>query len=123
MDPITTLAITMLCSLWVAAWLNWLFVGEVRHLIVTFFPARMLAGVPKCDILLMTHDELLMFICGKSELPMFFRKLLTCPLCMSAHVSTVGVIFGLIAGLPLGSAPLVWAASAWVGYKLHSKLN
>lgn len=118
MDPIATLVFVLLGALTVAALLNWTFEGEIRHLMVASFPERMLAGCPRSKLLLMTQEELTMFICGASDLPMFFRKLLTCPRCMSAHLSAFATLLALMTGLYWPVAPLVWAASAWLGYKL-----
>ena len=119
----TVLVSLLLCSLWVAAWLNWLFNGEVRNVLVVCFPSRMLADTPRSEILLKSPSDLTVFICGVSDIPMFFRKLLSCPRCLSAYVSAAGTLVAVFAGLPALPAILVWAASAWIGLKLHTHIK
>ena len=119
---LSVLIITLLLAGWVAAWINWLFNGELRQFAVSkFFPSRWIGNTDRTEILYMTQDELMTFICTVDGMPEFLRGVLTCPLCMSAHVAGVGAI---IAAYPIYAAsggywmliPLVWATAAVVGF-------
>lgn len=118
----SVLVIALLLAGWVAAWINWLFNGELRQFAVSkFFPRRWIGDTDRTEILFMTQEEFMTFACTVNGMPEFLRGVMTCPLCMSAHVAGVGTI---LAAYPIYAMsggywmliPLVWAASAVVGF-------
>ena len=136
MDPIShaafALLLTALNGLWVAAWLHWIFGGEIRHWVVRYlFPSKWLGGERRDAIKFLSHDEMDMYIATNLSMPAFLRGVMTCPGCMSAHLSYLGLLafyaacflvssYDLIlASLP--AFPLVWAGSAFTGRALFSK--
>jgi hypothetical protein len=130
----STLLSLALLSLWVAAWLRWVFEGDIRQfLFAKVFPARWRAGRAPEEVLHMMKDEITSFLAIESAAPEFVNGVLGCPVCLSAHLAAAGLPFvavatvasagtggQLVAGLSL--LPLLWAAGAWVGNRLHSKL-
>lgn len=113
-----------LAALWTAAWLHWFFRGELRQFLFCYvFPESWSAGRPVEDILSMLTDEFDMFMAAESQAPRFVRGVLGCPGCLSAYISAVGTLFAVLAfGAPWLAAPLLWAAAAWTGHRLHHHL-
>lgn len=113
--------VTLLLAGWVAAWCNWLFNGEIRQFVVSRFPRRWIGSKDRSEIAHMSRDEFMMFVCTVGGMPEFLRGVLTCPLCLSAHIAGVGTI--LVArpiyvwsGGFLEIIPLAWAAAAVIGF-------
>lgn len=120
-NPLTILVLVALVAGWTAAWLNWLFNGELRQFVVSKFPDRWISGTSRSDILHMSQDEFMIFMCTVSGMPEFLRGVLTCPLCLSAHVAGVGAILAArtiytASGGAWEIIPLVWAAGAVIGF-------
>lgn len=118
---ISILIVTLLLAGWVAAWINWLFNGEIRQFVISKFPRKWIGQADRTDIMFLTKDELMKFICTVDGMPEFLRGVLTCPLCMSAHVAGVGTILAaypiyVLSGGFWSLIPLVWAAAAVVGF-------
>jgi hypothetical protein len=119
-------------SLWVAAWLHWLFVGDIRHfLFAKIFPEKWRTERSPREILLMPTEEFEIFLGIESSAPMFVNGLLGCPGCSSAYLSAVGVVFtapmlllacGSIGEIITGACllPLLWGGGAWLGHRLHA---
>lgn len=107
---------------WTAAWLNWLFNGEIRQFIIAkFFPDRWIGGWSRLDILHMNNEELMMFLCTASGIPEFIRGVSTCPLCLSAYIAGFGALLSARAiyytsGGLWELIPLVWALGAVIGF-------
>lgn len=136
------IAVTLV-ALWVAAWLHWVFVGSIRQfLFAKVFPARWRGGRTARQILFMPSssaagiDNVGNFLAVESAAPDFVNGVLGCPGCLSAHLAAVGVVFAVpllpwdlaisqgwasVAALA-SSLPLIWAASAWIGHRLHARL-
>jgi hypothetical protein len=120
-DTLTILVSVALIAGWTAAWLNWLFNGELRQFVVSKFPDRWISGTSRSDIQHMSQDEFMIFMCTVSGMPEFLRGVLTCPLCLSAHVAGVGAILAArtiytAAGGSWEVIPLAWAAGAVIGF-------
>lgn len=140
----------VLLSGWTAAWLEWLFRGEIRHAIVRWLlpPAwtQDVVGMDGDEVIpveFLSSDDLSAAIAASYTMPAFLRGILTCPRCMSAHVAGAGALLltacraWSLLGFWLGGAngcqllseaiatalclPLVWATGAFVGYKLFIK--
>ena len=115
-------------SLWVAAWLYWLFSGDIRQFLFAYIlPARWRSTYSPRDIMLTGSDGFDVFLATTTAIPLFIRGLFSCPGCMSAHLSSVGTLPALtLLWLGFGPsallvAPFVWAGGAWVGHRLHSR--
>jgi len=112
--------LTALIAGWTAGWLNWLFNGELRQFLVSKFPRPWIGAHSRSDIAHMDQEEFMVFMCTVSGMPEFLRGVLTCPLCLSAHVAGVGTILASRAILQVSGfwemIPLVWATGAVVGF-------
>lgn len=69
----------------------------------------------------MNQEEFVIFMCTVSGMPEFLRGVLTCPLCLSAHVAGVGTILAArtiytASGGAWEIIPLAWAAGAVIGF-------
>lgn len=115
-------------SMWVAAWLHWVFHGEVRHFLIRFvFPDAWKGGREDGDIATMLPEDMETFLTLESDAPPFVRGLLTCPGCLSAHFSGYAALMSgaalALLGAPVAAAialPILsWAPSAWAGHRLH----
>jgi len=118
---ITILILIALIAGWTAAWLNWLFNGEIRQFIVSKFPERWISGTSRSDICHMNQDEFMIFMCTVSGMPEFLRGVLTCPLCLSAHIAGAGTILAsrmiyTASGGIWERSPLVWGTGAVIGF-------
>lgn len=118
---LSLIIITILLAGWVAAWLNWTFNGELRQFIVSRFPRKWIGPVDRIDIVHMDRDEFLIFLCTVSGMPEFLRGVLSCPLCLSAHIAGAGALLSIrpiyvLSGGFWELIPLVWAAAAVIGY-------
>lgn len=111
---------------WTAAWLHWMFDGDIRRfLFAKVFPTSWRGGREPTDIMLMSGEEFMMFLGIESSAPAFVNGVLSCPACSSAYVSAVGIVLALFGGIltcNLLAVPLVWAAAAWAGHRLHKHL-
>lgn len=116
------LILTLLLAGWVAAWSNWIFNGEIRQVVVSkLFPRKWIGSVDRNDIAYMNRDEFLIFLCTVSGMPEFVRGVMSCPLCLSAHIAGVGALIAVrpiyvLSGGFWELIPLVWAAAAVVGF-------
>lgn len=117
---LSLLIVVALVAGWTAAWLNWLFNGELRQFVVSKFPARWIGGQSRSDIAHMGQEEFMIFMCTVNGMPEFLRGVLTCPLCLSAHVAGAGTILASRAILQASGfwemIPLVWATGAVIGF-------
>ena len=112
--------IVTLIAGWNAAWLYWIFNGEIRHALFAFvFPESWRAGRDKKDLLMLDREDFEIFLAAESSAPAFVRGVLGCPGCLSAYVSVTGTALGT-AGFffPIFLVPLVWASAAWAGHRL-----
>jgi len=115
------LTIAILTAGWTAAWLEWMFRGDILHLLIRLLPkkwTRDIATDEDMPLMAMTNYELMMAIAGSQSLPRFFRGIFSCPRCMSAHVAGIGSIIALSSGEVTWLVPLTWATGAWLGFKL-----
>lgn len=126
---ITLALATLLLAGWVTAWLEWMFRGEIRHAIIRWVLPKSWTHDLVClddgdpiPLAAMDQDQLSAAIIA-SSIPAFWRGVLTCPRCMSAHLSGVGLLFVACyvpwPAFPL--LPLVWATSARAGLWLFVK--
>lgn len=118
---IQVIIVTLLLAGWVAAWCNWLFNGEIRQFVVSRFPRRWLGSRDRSDIVHMGRDEFTLFVCTVDGMPEFLRGVLTCPLCLSAHIAGAGAILAarpiyVLSGGFWELIPLAWAAAAVIGF-------
>lgn len=118
---IDLMVITGLIAGWTAAWINWLFNGELRQFVVSKFPRRWIGDTDRTDIAFMDKEEFMRFVCTTAGMPEFLRGILSCPLCMSAHVAGTGAIMGarsiyIVTDGRWETIPLVWAAAAVIGF-------
>jgi hypothetical protein len=124
------LTTTALVALWTAAWLHWAFQGHLRQFATSrLFPESWRGGRTKKELVFMDEEEFTIFLAAECQAPPFIRGVLGCAVCLSAHVSAVGVLL-LLPGdrllsdhPPLLALPLVWAGGAYVGHRLHSYLS
>lgn len=129
------LTAAILTALWVAAWLHWTFNGEVRQFLFAFvLPASWRSGRSREDVASMTQTDMETFLAIESAAPHIVNGALSCPGCLSAHLSVSGTAFAWFAlvapqmttteWLPAAAAilaiPLVWSAGAWIGHRLYS---
>jgi len=129
---LTTAFASLLVGGWVSAWLNWTFVGHIRHYALALLPDE-IRGVRRETLASMTHDELQNYIICDLYVPEFIRRLLTCPTCLSFHCSWTGfaVWLGVIhqSNLSVSAASAVWSgflvipAAAAVGLFIHSRTH
>lgn len=120
----TVLLALLLNSLWVAAWLHWCFHGGIRHFLFSYiFPKKWRAGRERSDIMTMLHDDFGMFVSAESMAPGFVRGVFSCPGCLSASISVVGMVFVFLS-FPLSPwvTPLLWSGGAYLGHRLHRYL-
>lgn len=119
---LSVIIVALLLAGWTSAWLNWIFNGEIRQfMIAKFFPTAWLGGRDRVDIQYMNQEEIVTFLCGSSSAPEFIRGVLSCPLCLSAHIAGVGALFAARAVYTFSGGlwelvPLVWASAAVFGY-------
>lgn len=118
---ISVILITILLAGWVAAWCNWLFNGEIRQFVVSKFPRKWIGSRDRSDIAHMGQVEFMQFVCTVGGMPEFLRGVLTCPLCLSAHIAGVGTLLAARPIYVLSSGfweiiPLAWAAAAVLGF-------
>ena len=136
----STFAAITLVALWVAAWLHWVFDGEIRHfLFAKIFPKKWNSGRDPSEILLFSSEEFEIFLGAECAAPAFLRGLLGCPGCLSAHLSVPATLMVSAAFLPwqplvanplnpililviLCCLPFIWACGAWAGHRLHNYL-
>lgn len=110
---------------WVAAWLFWIFDGEIRHFIYAYLaPKSWRNDRERSEIMCMTSDDIEMFLATEAGGPKFLSGVLSCPGCSSAWVSASGVVLlyaslGLLPWLEYALAPLVWASAAYLGHRIH----
>ena len=115
------LAIALL-ALWTAGWLHWMFQGHLRQFTTSrLFPESWRGGRGPRELALMDEDDFTVFLAAECQAPPFVRGVLSCPICLSAHLAAIGS-FLLLPFIPLMSWPLVWAGAAYVGHRLHSLL-
>jgi hypothetical protein len=121
------ITITLLLAAWTAAWLNWLFNGEIRQFLASWlFPGHWLGSRSRAAIAHMDNEEFMIFLCTSPGIPEFFRGVLTCPMCLSAHITGVGTLLVCrpiytLSGGYWELIPLVWAAAAVIGYTCIQK--
>jgi len=122
---VNALGCVVLLALWVAAWLTWLFDGQVRSWIVALsFQRSWLVGVSRSHISDMDPAVLTVWLVAESTAPRKIRDLLSCPVCSSAYIAAVGLIqIAAIAPSDLWLAPLIWAGGAFSGLKTFTKLR
>lgn len=140
MIPSLLIAVTLV-TLWVAAWLHWVFVGSVRQfLFAKVFPRRWSESRSTRELLAMPSSAanpgyIGDFLMLESKAPSFVNGVLSCPGCLSAHLSAVGTVLAATL-LPweqvaesgpdmlaaISSLPLIWAAGAWIGHRLHARV-
>lgn len=122
-------AVLALVSLWVAAWLHWVFSGEIRQfLFAKVFPQAWRASYTPDEVLM--EDDFETFLSVVSTAPLFVRGVLGCPGCLSAYISAAGTLIGVVVLFAMlvppfvciFVAPLIWAGSAWVGHRLYQHL-
>lgn len=118
---IPVVLVTLLLAGWVAAWCNWLFNGEIRQFVVSRFPRKWIGSRDRSDIAHMGQEEFMMFVCTVDGMPEFLRGVLTCPLCLSAHIAGAGALLAarpiyLLSGGLWELIPLAWAAAAVIGF-------
>jgi hypothetical protein len=134
---VSLFAAVVLVALWVAAWLHWVFAGDIRQfLFAKVFPRRWrgsrtpgeLLALPSSNV---SSENIGSFLVLESRAPAFVNGVLGCPGCLSAHLSAIGTVaavavvtdWGTLEALPFAaSLPLVWAAGAWIGHRLHAKV-
>jgi hypothetical protein len=120
----------LLLTLWTAAWLHWMFRGHLRAALTGFLlPRKWLAGEDRRVVAAMPEDDLTFFISAVSFIPGLPARWLTCPACMSASISALGVAILWCAGESFPTPHrddllllLVWAGGAWGGHTLFRKL-
>lgn len=132
----STLLSILLVSLWVAAWLHWFFERELRQFLFSLSSENWRGGRDRQEVLMLPKDEFEVFLAAESFAPAFLRGLLGCPGCFSAHLAAPGALLAA-AGFTVDWStsvkfsdllpsliilPLVWAASAWIGHRLHNYL-
>lgn len=139
------IVVAVLLAGWVAAWLGWMFDGEIRHAIIRWvLPARWTWDVVFLEddypipVSVMSNDELTAAIAGSARMPRFLIGILTCPRCMSAHLAWVGLLPVAVAHLVLAVAacgfygtivqlaelallPLCWGFGAWAGHHVFTR--
>lgn len=126
------LASLLVVALWVAAWLHWFFVGDLRRFLFNYvFPSKWRGGLTRAEL---SSGDLQVFL-AMSPAPSFVSGVLSCPGCLSAHLSAVGTFIAVVAFLPwagcvtspsvesilplLFAPALIWAGGAWLGHRLH----
>lgn len=131
MTAIQPLFALLALSGWVAAWLEWMFRGDIRHAVVRWvLPKRWTHDVVLLDpddkepipLMAMDNAEISAAILA-SSIPAFWRGVLTCPRCMSAHLSGVGSLCVMlyIPWQAWAVVPLIWASSARLGLWIFCK--
>ncbi len=114
------LLLILLVAGWTAGWLNWLFNGELRQFLVSKFPRRWIGDIDRDEIAHMSAEDFMIFMCTSGSMPEFLRGVLTCPLCLSAHIAGAGTILAARAIIQVGGLweliPLVWATGAVIGF-------
>lgn len=121
---VSVLLLSLLLGLWVAAWLHWFFIGDLRQFVIAYFsPAGWRAGRLRGDVLLLDTDDFELFLAAESQAPGFVRGVLGCPGCFSNYVSIAGLPLVYFAFSPsYWALPLIWAAGAYIGHRLHNAL-
>jgi hypothetical protein len=117
---------------WVGAWLNWTFVGHIRHYALALLPEK-IRGISRETLASMTHDELATYIICDLNVPEFIRRLLTCSTCLSFHCAWTGFAAWLVvlhqSAILISIAHIAWTgllvipASAALGLFIHSRTN
>lgn len=122
-DLLTIPIAIILIAGWTAAWLSWLFYGEVRHWLTALMPETWRVLSPQ-EILDMDTNSLELHLVALSKAPRFVVGVMLCPRCMSAHVAVAGtLIVAFATDLPILITPLMWATGAYVGLNLHTKIS
>jgi hypothetical protein len=117
---------------WVGAWLNWTFLGHIRHYALSILPEK-IRNINRETLASLTHDELQNYIICDLNVPEFVRRLLTCPTCLSFHCAWAGfaVWLGVLhqSAVPISVAHIAWTgllvipASAALGLFIHFRTH
>jgi len=115
---------------WVGAWLNWTFVGHIRHYALALLPKK-IRNIDRVTLASLTHDELQHYIICDLNVPEFLRRMLTCPTCFSFHCAWTGFSvwlgvmyqFDILNSASAWSGFLVIPASAALGLFIHFRTN
>ena len=101
------------------AWLVWLIDGRLARLPVILGPAAWRPYRSRRAVFYYDNQMQYETMLGASSCPLWVVKLLTCPACMSAHLSLVATVVRAAILSNFASEPytylLIWAAASFIG--------
>jgi hypothetical protein len=118
--PLDALLCAALLGGWTFMWLVWMLDADVRSwLAAGLFPGKWLGARTRSSIASMSPTAFVKWLVS-SQVPLQVCQLVTCPRCLSAHLSAVGTLLLAASGaLSWWLAPLSWAAGAGIGNLLY----